>query len=110
MQKSIGVVGLGVYRNVAVSMDTTFSNTPYHMAAVVDLSNKIEAFRYTPHNLGVVLHCLQPRPQCFVTGAAISEEMTNESIQVWDEYVKATGLKQTLVINVCLRNKDSSWS
>lgn len=102
MQKGIGVVALGVYRNVAVSIDTLFSNTPYQIVAVVDLSNKIEAFRYTPHNLGVVLHCLQPRPKVFITGAAVSEAVTNESIRVWEEYVKTTGVKQTLVINVGL--------
>ncbi|KUJ16193.1 uncharacterized protein LY89DRAFT_782491 [Mollisia scopiformis] len=100
MEKTVGVVGLGVYRHVAASTDTTFENTPYRMAAIVDLSNPPEAFRYTPHNLGVVLHCLQPRPLVFVTGAAISHEMTNESIRVWEEFVKATGTEKTLVINL----------
>lgn len=100
MLKIISVVGLGVYRQVAASMDSTFENTPYRMAAVVDLTSHIGAFRYTPHNLGVVLHCLQPRPQAFVTGAAISEAMTNESIRVWEEFVEATGTEDTMVINV----------
>ena len=102
MEKSISVVGLGVYRHVAVSTDTTFEGTPYRMAAVLDLTNDTETFRYTPHNLGAVLHTLVPRPQVFVTGAAISEAMTNESIAVWEGFVKATGSPETILINVGL--------
>ncbi|CZR63457.1 uncharacterized protein PAC_13354 [Phialocephala subalpina] len=55
---------------------------------------------YTPHNLGVVLHTLVPRPQVFVTGAAISEAMTNESIAVWEGFIKATGSPETILINL----------
>lgn len=96
----INVVALGVYRHVAASMDTTFLNTPYRMTAILDLTGEPAAFRYNAHNLGVVLHALQPRPQVFITGAAISEAMTRESIEVWEAYVKITGTKGTLVINV----------
>jgi len=99
----ISVVALGVYRHVAASMDTTFQHTPYHMAAILDLKSKPKAFTYTPHNLGVVFHTLQPRPQVFITGAAISPAMTQESIEVWDEYVKNTATEKTLVINVSVR-------
>lgn len=96
----INVVGLGVYRHVAATMDATFVGTPYRMAAILDLKGEPEAFRYNEHNLGVVLHTIQPRPQVFVTGAAITQAMTQESIAVWKEYVRKLGTKNTLVINV----------
>ena len=70
------------------------------MAAILDLTSEPQAFTYNPHNLGVVLHTLQPRPQVFVTGAAITSDMTNESIGVWEKYVKDDGIEDTLVINV----------
>lgn len=70
------------------------------MAAIIDLTSEPAAFQYTPHNFGVLLHALIPRPQVFVTGARISEEMTNESIQVWEEYVKICEVKDALVVNV----------
>jgi hypothetical protein len=100
--QGISVVGLGVYRHVAATMDLTFQNTPYCMAAILDLNSEPGAFTYTPHNLGVVLHALLPRPQVFITGAAISSEMTRESIEVWNSYVKNLEVENTLVINVSI--------
>ena len=102
MQPGISIVALGVYRHVAATMSTTFQGTPFHMAAILDLMSEPQVFNYNSHNLGVVLHTLEPRPQVFITGAAITESMTNESIRVWDEYVKKLGVKNTLVINVNL--------
>jgi hypothetical protein len=105
--KEINVVALGVYRHVAVSMDKTFENTPYRMAAVLDLKSSPDAFTYTPHNLGVIFHTLVPRPQVLITGAAISEAMTNESIGVWKLYIEHTGAEDTLIINVSyLKNEE----
>jgi hypothetical protein len=46
------------------------------------------------------LHTLQPRPHVFITGATITELMTNESIEVWETYVKNLGMENSLVINV----------
>jgi hypothetical protein len=100
MQPGIGIIALGVYRHVAATMSTTFDGTPFYMAAILDLMSEPHAFNYNPHNLGVVLHTVEPRPQVFITGAAISEGMTTESIAVWNDYVEKLGVKNTLVINV----------
>jgi hypothetical protein len=100
--QTINVVALGVYRHVAATMDATFQHTPYRTAAILDLTSEPKAFNYNPHNLGVVLHTLQPRPHIFITGAAITAAMTNESIEVWEEYVKVLGAENTLVINVSI--------
>ena len=101
--QAINIVALGVYRHVAATIDATFQHTPYRMAAILDLMSEPQAFTYNPHNLGVVLHTLQPRPQVFITGAAITPAMTNESIDVWEKYVKGLGTEDTLVINVSVQ-------
>ena len=36
----------------------------------------------------------------FITGAAISQSMTAESIAVWESYVRESKVEETLVINV----------
>ncbi|KAE9371154.1 hypothetical protein N431DRAFT_441182 [Stipitochalara longipes BDJ] len=96
----INVVALGVYRHVAATMEKPFQHTPYRMAAIVDLKSSPEAFTYSAHNLGAVLYTLHPPPQVFITGAAISQSMADESIGVWKEYIKNTGTKDTLLINL----------
>lgn len=98
--QTINVVALGVYRHVAATMDIVFQHTPYRMAAIVDLKSEPEAFTYSAHNFGVVLHNLNPPPQVYIVGAAIAESMANESIGVWEEYIKNRGTEDTLVINV----------
>lgn len=98
----ISIVAYGVYRDVAASMDPLFTSTPFRMAAILDHATEPPAFRYTHHNLGVVLYSLNPRPKVFITGAAISADMTTESIRVWDFYVRETKAEDTLVINVSL--------
>ena len=103
----ISVVALGVYRHVAASTD--FQGGPYRIAAILDLTSEPPAFNYNPHNLGAVLHSLHPRPQVFVTGAAITPAMTNESIEIWEKYVKALGVEDTLVINVRVRGAEG-WN
>ena len=96
----IPIVALGVYRDVAASLDPILTTTPFRIAAILDLATSPAAFRYSPHNLGVILYGLNPSPKVFITGAAISEEMTGQSIAVWDLYVKQTRAQDTLVINV----------
>jgi hypothetical protein len=96
--QTISVVALGVYREVAASTD--FQGGPYRLAAILDLTSEPSAFNYNPHNLGVVLHALHPRPQVFITGAAITSAMTNDSIEVWETYVKALGIENALIVNV----------
>ena len=77
-KEKLPVVALGVYRHIAASTTTLFENTPFNLAAILDLTSEPEQFRYTAHNLGVVLHTLIPRPKVFVTGAMLTEEMTKE--------------------------------
>lgn len=98
--QTINVVAFGVYRNVAARMDTPFQHTPYRISAIVDLESSPKAFKYSAHNLGVVLYTLHPPPHVFIVGAAISETMANESINVWEEYIKNQGAENTLLINV----------
>ncbi|MCJ1454647.1 hypothetical protein MMC28_005000 [Mycoblastus sanguinarius] len=95
----IPIVALGVYRHVATKIDPLFAPTPYRMVAILDLTSERTAFRYTPYNLGVVLHTLHPRPKVLITGAAITAEMTAESVEVWEDYVREMGEAEGLVIN-----------
>lgn len=94
------IVALGVYRHVATSMDPLFNNTPFRMTAIMDLMQEPKSVRYSPHNMMAVLYNLHPRPKVFITGAAISQRMTHESIQVWESYVRESKEKDTFVINV----------
>ena len=99
----IPVVALGVYRNVATSMDAHFLASPYRMAAVLDLSGEPEAVRYSTHNLSVVLHALNPRPMVFITGASISHDMTAEAMGIFEDYLTRTGVGNTMTIRVSSR-------
>ena len=98
----IPIVAYGLYRDVAASMGPLFTCTPFRMAAILDHTTEPAAFRYTHHNLGVVLYSHNPRPKVFITGAAISEDMTTHFVRVWDFYVRETKAEDTLVINVSL--------
>ena len=96
----IPIVALGVYRDVAASMDPLFASTPFRMTAILDLKQEPTSVRYSPQNLRTVLFNLHPRPKVFITGAAISRAMTLESIAVWDGCVRQSKEGDTLVINV----------
>ncbi|TKW51371.1 hypothetical protein CTA1_7052 [Colletotrichum tanaceti] len=63
------------------------SNAPYVMTAMVDFVETMEPYRYTPNNLGVVLHNLHPRPRALVVGTAVPPSLTDEITTVWNEYV-----------------------
>ncbi|KAL8972206.1 MAG: hypothetical protein Q9197_002896 [Variospora fuerteventurae] len=95
------IVALGVYRHVAASMDPLFVGTPFRMTAIMDTMQEPKSVRYSPHNMATVLFNLHPRPKVFITGAAISRQMTHESIHVWNAYVQETKEKNTFVINLC---------
>ena len=96
----IPIVGLGVYREVAAKMDPLFAQTPFRMTAILDLKQDPPSVRYSPQNLLTVLYNLNPRPKVFITGAAISQSMTAESIAVWESHVRESKVEETLVINV----------
>ena len=99
----IPIVALGVYRDVAAMMDPLFVSTPFRMTAILDLKQEPPSVRYSAQNLWTVLFNLHPRPKVFITGAAISHEMTAESITVWDSYVRESKVKNDFVINVSAR-------
>ena len=98
----VPIIAYGVFRDVAAGMDPLFKSTPFRMAAILDHATETKAFRYTHHNLGAVLFSLNPRPKVFITGLAISDDMTKQSIRVWEFYVRETKAEDTLVINVSL--------
>ena len=100
LRKPIPVVALGVYRSVALRLETAFAARPYRLAAVMSLRDLPEHSQYTPHNLSVVLHSMQPPPQVLITGAAISADMTRQSIEVFERYVSISDVGRTLVVNV----------
>jgi hypothetical protein len=89
-------------------MDIVFQCTPYSMAVIVDLKSESEAFIYSVHNFVVVLHNLNPPPQVYNVGAAISESMANELIGVWEGYIKGRGTEDTLLINVSVEGAEVS--
>ncbi|KAL2038679.1 hypothetical protein N7G274_008437 [Stereocaulon virgatum] len=99
-QGIIPVVALGVFRNVAAAMDGPFAKTPFRMVAILDIMTKPTEIQYNPHNFATVLYNLHPRPKVFITGAAIDEAMTAESITVWESYVRETKETDTYVINL----------
>ncbi|KAL9608914.1 MAG: hypothetical protein Q9167_006270 [Letrouitia subvulpina] len=80
-------------------MDPFLIGTHFYAIAIMDLTQEPESVRYSPSNMKTVLFNLHPRPKVFITGAAISPEITQESIAVWDEYVQQTRRDDTLVIN-----------
>ena len=96
----IPIVALGVYREVAAKMDPLLAPTPFRMTAILDLTQDPPSVRYSPQNLLTVLYNLHPRPKVFITGAAISQSMTAESIAVWEGYVRESRVEETFVINV----------
>ncbi|KAL4944183.1 hypothetical protein BDV06DRAFT_210483 [Aspergillus oleicola] len=84
----IPVVFFGYKRFVAIKfMPPLFENTPYQMTSSIDTVSSREPFRYTPHNLGVVLETLHPRPRAFVVGIAIEPGLCEETRGVWESYV-----------------------
>ncbi|KAK5166588.1 uncharacterized protein LTR77_008131 [Saxophila tyrrhenica] len=84
---AIPVVTVGVHRSTVVATSSIFAGTPFSQTAIMDLKESPEQYRYSAHNLGVVLHALHPRPQVLVTGTAVGE-LVDEVERVWDEYVE----------------------
>ncbi|EKG08993.1 hypothetical protein MPH_14044 [Macrophomina phaseolina MS6] len=100
-QSSIPLVIIGWGReNGVVFMPKVFEdhNTPYEMTAMIDFVETLEPYRYSPHNLGVVLHNLHPRPRALVIGIAVPPSLVAEMTAVWSEYVDSV-LKKELKDN-----------
>ena len=84
--QSIPAIVIGVHRSTAIKTADVFEGTPYHVAAVLDLTESPSRYQYTQQNLGAVLYALHPRPQIMITGTAVAN-IVPEVQSVWDEYV-----------------------
>jgi hypothetical protein len=94
---SIPVVIIGWGReNGVVFMPKIFTehNSPYVMTAMMDFEETLEPYRYSPHNLGVILHNLHPRPRALIIGIAVPPSLTDEMTAVWNEYVESVLKKE----------------
>ncbi|GKZ34767.1 hypothetical protein AbraIFM66950_005123 [Aspergillus brasiliensis] len=69
-------------------MPPLFEGTPYRMVSFLDLVSSREPFRYSAHNMGVVLETLHLRPKAFVVGIAIDPSLCEEMEEVWKSYVE----------------------
>ncbi|KAB8275417.1 hypothetical protein BDV30DRAFT_207861 [Aspergillus minisclerotigenes] len=85
----IHVVSVGYGRPNGVKfLPPLFEGTPYRMVSFLDLVSSREPFRYSAHNMGVVLETLHPRPKAFVVGIAIDPSYCDEMEKVWNSYVE----------------------
>ena len=86
-QKSVPLVLIGGHRSVAISTQEFLKDTPYTVAAVLDVFDAADDHKYSAQNLSAVLHALHPRPRVLVTGTAL-EHLVPEVRQVWERYVQ----------------------
>ena len=86
-QPSILIVAIGVTRKTAVQTTKILEGTPYKVVGVLDQTESPEAYQYSPHNLGTLLHTLHPRPQALVAGTAVFR-LVPEIQATWNDYVK----------------------
>ncbi|KAH7146630.1 hypothetical protein B0J13DRAFT_473497 [Dactylonectria estremocensis] len=87
---SISVVVIGWGReNGIIFMPRLFKEhkTPYVMTAMIDFVETLEPYRYSPKNLGAILHNLHPRPRALVIGIAVPPALVPEITGVWNEYI-----------------------
>lgn len=85
----IPVVSVGYGRPIGVKfLPPLFEGTPYRAVSFLDLVSSREPFRYSAHNMGVVLETLHPRPKAFVVGIAIDPSYCEEMEKVWNSYVE----------------------
>jgi hypothetical protein len=89
--RNIPLVLIGVTRHTALASANALQalNRPnYQVVACLDSTESPKAFQFSPHNLGVVLHTLYPRPQGLVTGTAVTDDVLGDIAEVWDAYVR----------------------
>ena len=88
------VIGWGRKNGVTLTPDIFLNhNSTYTMTAMMDFAETLEQYRYSPQNLGAILHNLHPRPRALVVGIAVPTSLTDEITAVWNEYVD-TALKK----------------
>ncbi|KAK3648233.1 hypothetical protein LTR56_007645 [Elasticomyces elasticus] len=85
---SIPLIAIGITRPHALATSTALTGSPYHLAAVLDLTETPSAYQFSPQNLGAVLWALHPRPLGLVTGTAVSSQDLEGIKPVWEEYVR----------------------
>ncbi|KAK2593261.1 hypothetical protein QQS21_009026 [Conoideocrella luteorostrata] len=87
-KKDIPVVVIGLRRGKGISdIPPLFENTPYYVAACMDLTEVEEEFRYSAHNLAVILYNNHPRPRALLIGIAVDPSYIESAELVWKEYV-----------------------
>jgi hypothetical protein len=85
----IPIIVLGVTRSTALKTSSIFpSDELYRVVAALDRTDSPAEYQASPHNLGVVLRTLHPRPRALITGTAVSAEMLDGFRPVWDGYVR----------------------
>lgn len=99
MSEKISVVGVGKYRKTAENAAVKLEGTPFHFAAMLDVTGP-EAYRFTPDRLRLVLHALNPVPRCFIAGEGIDEKDNIAAIEVWKEFVEERKPEHPLMLNV----------
>ncbi|KAK1724520.1 uncharacterized protein BDZ83DRAFT_622935 [Colletotrichum acutatum] len=76
MKQDIPVVVIGLEHRRGISViPPIFGNTLYYVASCMDLT-EVEEYRYSPHNLAVILHNLHPRPRALLIGIAVDPSYT----------------------------------
>ncbi|KAG7405929.1 hypothetical protein Forpe1208_v013649 [Fusarium oxysporum f. sp. rapae] len=89
------IIGWG-RENGVVFMPKIFAEhkSPYVMTAMMDFEETLEPYRYSTHNLGVILHNLHPRPRALIIGIAVPPSLTDKITAVWNEYVDSVLKKE----------------
>lgn len=96
---TVPIVTIGVNRDTALASERALINLDranYPVVACLDFVNSPEPYRFSPQNLGVVLHALYPRPKGLITGTAVEDKELEAIKQVWNAYVETVIVKENL--------------
>lgn len=69
----------------------------YKVSAALDFSTSPAPYRYTPHNLRLLLHTLYPRPRSLILGTNYETLPVAEIEGIWEEYVEWLGREEPLI-------------
>lgn len=107
--EQLSVVMIGVTRATAIkSTQELLKGTKYDVVACLDMTESPEQHRFSPTNLGTVLHALHPQPRALITGTAVDTAMCNDIQPVWQAYV--SGLRRSscwVAVSLELRTTES---
>ncbi|KAK4565776.1 hypothetical protein LTR86_003625 [Recurvomyces mirabilis] len=90
--QSIPIIAIGKTRATALALSSFFSapgkETPYYLAAVLDMTESPEEYQFSAKNFGAALWAMHPRPRAVVCGLAVGEEFLGVVEGVWGEFVR----------------------